>query len=58
MFLKYDRKENIKMDKNISRLVYLLGGIILLGIVLANYMDIDDFINTIDGLFQSRKLKM
>lgn len=46
------------MDKNISRLVYLLGGIILLGIVLANYMDIDDFINTIDGLFQSRKLKM
>lgn len=46
------------MDKNISRIAYLVGGIILLGIFLSKFIELDDFKNIMDGLFQSRKMKM
>lgn len=46
------------MDKNISRIVYLLGGIILLGIFLSQFIEIDEFKNVIDNLFRMRTIKM
>lgn len=45
-------------ESNVARIVYLVGGIAVLGIVILRFVEIEDIKNVIDNLLQMRSIKM